>query len=117
MREYEILMIVGVMSMLVGVIVWKIWEEVSREKKDREKESAYECGFNPFMEERSGYEIRYYKVGIMYIIMDVEISYMYPWSIGMGEIGREGVIGGIIFMLILGIGYIYEWKKGGIEWE
>nr|YP_010007608.1 NADH dehydrogenase subunit 3 [Galdieria phlegrea]QNR39788.1 NADH dehydrogenase subunit 3 [Galdieria phlegrea] len=116
-REYGILMVVLVMSMLVSMLVMEIWERISEEKKDREKESAYECGFNPFMEEKSGYEMRYYKLGIMYIIMDVEISYMYPWSIGMVEIGKEGVVGGIIFMLMLTIGYVYEWKKGGIEWE
>ena len=84
---------------------------------DPEKLSAYECGFDAFDDSRMEFDVRFYLVAILFIIFDLEIAFLFPWAITLGEIGVFGFWSMMIFLAILTIGFIYEWKKGALEWE
>ena len=89
----------------------------SPNKPDPEKLSAYECGFEPFSDSRMEFDVRFYLVAILFIIFDLEIAFLFPWAISLGKIGLLGFISMMIFLFILTIGFIYEWKKGALDWE
>ena len=89
----------------------------SPQKPDPEKLSAYECGFEPFNDSRMEFDVRFYLVAILFIIFDLEIAFLFPWAISLGKIGLFGFISMMIFLFILTIGFIYEWKKGALDWE
>ena len=84
---------------------------------DPEKLSAYECGFDPFEASRMEFDVRFYLVAILFIIFDLEIAFLFPWAISLGNIGILGFSSMMIFLFILTIGFIYEWKKGALDWE
>ena len=84
---------------------------------DPEKLSAYECGFSPFSDSRIKFDVRFYLVAILFIIFDLEIAFLFPWAVSLGNIGLLGFYSMIIFLFILTVGFIYEWKKGALEWE
>ena len=89
----------------------------SPKKPDPEKLSAYECGFEPFSDSRMEFDVRFYLVAILFIIFDLEIAFLFPWAISLGNIGLFGFISMMVFLFILTIGFIYEWKKGALDWE
>ena len=89
----------------------------SPKKPDPEKLSAYECGFEPFNDSRMEFDVRFYLVAILFIIFDLEIAFLFPWAISLGKIGLYGFVSMMIFLFILTIGFIYEWKKGALDWE
>jgi len=89
----------------------------SPKKPDPEKLSAYECGFEPFEDSRMEFDVRFYLVAILFIIFDLEIAFLFPWAISLGKIGLLGFFSMMIFLFILTIGFIYEWKKGALDWE
>ena len=84
---------------------------------DPEKLSAYECGFEAFDDSRMEFDVRFYLVAILFIIFDLEIAFLFPWAISLGNLGALGFWSMMIFLSILTIGFIYEWKKGALEWE
>tara|TARA_B100000965_G_scaffold340169_1_gene308203 strand:+ start:61 stop:429 length:369 start_codon:yes stop_codon:yes gene_type:complete len=84
---------------------------------DPEKLSAYECGFEAFEDSRLQFDVRFYLVAILFIIFDLEIAFLFPWAISLGSIGLTGYWSMMIFLFVLTIGFIYEWKKGALEWE
>ena len=84
---------------------------------DPEKLSAYECGFEPFEDSRMEFDVRFYLVAILFIIFDLEIAFLFPWAISLGSIGLFGFISMMVFLSILTVGFIYEWKKGALDWE
>ena len=84
---------------------------------DPEKLSAYECGFDAFDDSRMEFDVRFYLVAILFIIFDLEIAFLFPWAITLGKIGVFGFWSMMIFLAVLTIGFIYEWKKGALEWE
>jgi len=84
---------------------------------DAEKLSSYECGFEPFEDTRVKFDVRYYLVAILFIIFDLEIAFLFPWAVALGSIGRHGLAAMGVFLLILVIGFAYEWKKGALEWD
>ena len=84
---------------------------------DPEKLSAYECGFEPFNDSRMEFDVRFYLVAILFIIFDLEIAFLFPWAISLGKIGIFGYVSMMIFLFILTVGFIYEWKKGALDWE
>ena len=90
---------------------------LSPKKPDPEKLSAYECGFEPFNDSRMEFDIRFYLVAILFIIFDLEIAFLFPWAISLGKIGFLGFISMMIFLVILTVGFIYELKKGALDWE
>ena len=89
----------------------------SPKKPDPEKLSAYECGFEPFNDSRIEFDVRFYLVAILFIIFDLEIAFLFPWAISLGNIGILGFCSMMIFLFILTVGFIYEWKKGALDWE
>ena len=89
----------------------------SPKNPDPEKLSAYECGFEPFNDSRMEFDIRFYLVAILFIIFDLEIAFLFPWAITLGNIGYFGFFSMMFFLFILTIGFIYEWKKGALDWE
>ena len=90
---------------------------LSPSRPDPEKLSPYECGFEPFNDSRMEFDVRFYLVAILFIIFDLEIAFLFPWAISLGKIGIFGFVSMMIFLAILTIGFIYEWKKGALDWE
>jgi len=89
----------------------------SPKNPDPEKLSAYECGFEAFSDSRIQFDVRFYLVAILFIIFDLEIAFLFPWAISLGSIGLLGFYSMMIFLFTLTIGFIYEWKKGALEWD
>ena len=89
----------------------------SPKNPDPEKLSAYECGFEAFGDSRMEFDVRFYLVAILFIIFDLEIAFLFPWAISLGNLGSLGFWSMMIFLFILTIGFIYEWKKGALDWE
>ena len=90
---------------------------IARQRPDSEKVSAYECGFEAFDDARSQFDVRFYLVAILFIIFDLEIAFLFPWAISLGTIGMLGFWSMVVFLAVLTIGFVYEWKKGALEWE
>ena len=90
---------------------------LSPKNTDPEQLSAYECGFEPFQDSRMEFDVRFYLVAILFIIFDLEIAFLFPWAISLGNIGILGFTSMMIFLFILTVGFIYEWKKGALDWE
>lgn len=86
-------------------------------RPDPEKLSPYECGFAPFADTRKPFDVRFYLVAILFIIFDLEIAFLFPWAISLGEIGLYGFWSMMAFLTVLTVGFIYEWKKGALDWE
>ena len=86
-------------------------------RPDAEKLSAYECGFEAFDSSRQRFDIRFYLVAILFIIFDLEVAFLFPWAVALGDIGAFGFWSMVVFLLVLTIGFIYEWKKGALDWD
>jgi NADH-quinone oxidoreductase subunit A len=89
----------------------------SRFHDDRAKNSPYECGFEAFEDTRMKFDVRYYLVAILFIVFDLEIAFLFPWAVALGKLGMFGLVAMGIFLAILTVGFIYEWKKGALEWD
>ena len=90
---------------------------LARQSPDPEKLSPYECGFEAFDDARSRFDVRFYLVSLLFIIFDLEVAFLFPWAISLGDIGMPGFWSMVIFLGVLTVGFIYEWKKGALEWE
>ena len=90
---------------------------VAYQAPDSEKLSAYECGFNAFADARMKFDVRFYLVAILFIIFDLEVAFLFPWAITFGELGWFGFWSMMVFLGVLAVGYIYEWRKGALEWD
>ena len=90
---------------------------VAPNNPDPEKLSSYECGFEPFTDSRMEFDVKFYLVAILFIIFDLEIAFLFPWAISLGNIGLLGFLSMMVFLFILTIGFIYEWKTGALDWE
>jgi NADH-quinone oxidoreductase subunit A len=90
---------------------------VARQRPNSEKVSTYECGFEPFDDARGRFDVRFYLVAILFIIFDLEVAFLFPWAVSLGQIGEFGFWSMVVFLGLLTIGFIYEWKKGALEWE
>ena len=101
----------------VGVVAIALGFIVGPHKPDPEKLSPYECGFEAFEDSRMRFDVRYYLVAILFIIFDLEIAFLFPWAVVLDQIGMFGYLAMVVFLGILVIGFIYEWKKGALEWE
>ena len=117
MIEYvPILLYIFVSALLSGLIL-SLSFFVATQKPDPEKTSAYECGFDPFDDARARFDIRFYLVAILFIIFDLEVTFLFPWAISLHTIQMTGFWAMVVFLLILTIGFVYEWRKGALEWE
>jgi len=111
-----ILIFLGI-ALALGTIIMIATYVLARQQPDTEKLSAYECGFEPFEDSRGRFDVRFYLVAILFIIFDLEVAFLFPWAVSLGNIGLFGFWSMMIFLGILTIGFIYEWKKGALEWE
>ena len=105
---------VGVLLLLLGTGIGRYF---SRAPADAAKLSPYECGFEAFEDTRRKFDVRYYLVAIVFIVFDLEIAFLFPWAVALGKIGALGLASMAIFLGILVVGFIYEWKKGALEWD
>ena len=110
-----IIFLIIALGFSVGFIILNF--VLSPKNPDPEKLSTYECGFEPFQDSRMEFDVRFYLVAILFIIFDLEIAFLFPWAISLGSIGILGFTSMMIFLFILTIGFIYEWKKGALDWE
>jgi NADH-quinone oxidoreductase subunit A len=104
-------------ALVIGLALLITPFAVAFKAPDSEKLSAYECGFNAFDDARMKFDIRFYLVSILFIIFDLEVAFLFPWAVSFGAIGWFGFWSMMVFLLVLTIGFIYEWKKGALEWE
>ena len=111
-----IVIFLGIAVGLAGVILLASFI-IARQNPDSEKLSQYECGFEPFEDARSRFDVRFYLVAILFIIFDLEVAFLFPWAVSLGHIGLFGFWSMVVFLGILTVGFIYEWKKGALEWE
>ena len=117
LSEYLSIIIFLFISLLLSIGFIIINYIASPSNPDPEKLSAYECGFEAFDNARIEFDVRFYLVAILFIIFDLEIAFLFPWAISLGNIGLLGFYSMMAFLFILTIGFIYEWKKGALEWE
>lgn len=101
----------------ISVIVVLLPQFLAEKKPQADKLSAYECGFDPFGDAKGKFDVRFYLVAILFIIFDLEITFLIPWAISLKKIGLVGFYSMMVFLGVLIIGFIYEWKKGALEWE
>ena len=121
MHEYlleylPIIIFLGIAIVLSAVMV-VIPLVLTRMKPDTEKNSTYECGFEAFGDARGKFDVQFYLVAILFIIFDLEIAFLFPWAIVLGNIGLLGFWSMMIFLAVLTVGFVYEWKKGALEWQ
>ena len=115
--EYlPILIFLGIAIAIAGIAVAGSLI-VARQHPDAEKTSAYECGFEAFTDARNKFDVRFYLVAILFIIFDLEVAFLFPWAISLGSIGVFGFWSMVVFLGILTVGFVYEWRKGALEWE
>ncbi|WP_154224435.1 NADH-quinone oxidoreductase subunit A [Marinicella rhabdoformis] len=113
---FPILLFLGV-SIGLGVVLLSLGYLFGSNRPSDEKASAYECGFEAFDDAHMKFDVRFYLVAILFIIFDLEIAFLFPWSVVLDELGGFGLISMFLFLFLLVIGFIYEWKKGALEWE
>ncbi|MGA8052366.1 MAG: NADH-quinone oxidoreductase subunit A [Burkholderiales bacterium] len=117
---YPVLLFIIVGLLFGGLLVglgWGISTGLGMNRPDSEKLSPYECGFEAFEDAHMKFDVRYYLVAILFILFDLEIAFLFPWAITLNEIGSFGFWSMMLFLAILVVGFIYEWKKGALEWE
>ena len=117
LREYFPILVFLLIAGGVSVAMVAASVLVARQQPYREKLSPYECGFDPFGDARVRFDVRYYLVAILFIIFDLEVAFLFPWAVALGDIGMLGFWSMIVFLAVLTVGFIYEWKKGALEWE
>ena len=116
-QEYSIILVFFLIASILSIVLFALSYLFVPQKLDQEKISAYECGFNPFDDARSTFDVRFYLVAILFLIFDLEVSFLFPWSIVLNELPLFGFWSMVLFLVILTIGFIYEWYKGALEWE
>jgi NADH-quinone oxidoreductase subunit A len=107
---------IGVAS-VIGLALLVVPFVVAYKQPDPEKLSAYECGFNAFDDARMKFDVRFYLVAILFIIFDLEVSFLFPWAVAFGDLGVYGFWSMMVFLGVLTVGFIYEWRKGALEWD
>ena len=117
LREYLPLVIFLGVALAFSLILLIVPILIAFRNPDPEKLSAYECGFNAFDDARMKFDIRFYLVSILFIIFDLEVAFLFPWAVSLGKIGLFGFWSMMLFLGVLTVGFIYEWKKGALEWE
>jgi NADH-quinone oxidoreductase subunit A len=115
--EYLPIVIFFGIATVLSIVVVILPKILSTEKPSKNKLSSYECGFDPFDDARRKFDIRFYLVAILFIIFDLEVAFLIPWAINLKSIGHFGFWSMMVFLLILTAGFIYEWKKGALDWE
>ena len=114
---YPVLFVVLLFAALFPFLLFTVAQIVQYKSPSDMKNSPYECGFEAFEDARMKFDVRYYLVAILFILFDLEIAFLFPWAVVLQEIGMFGFVAMMIFLAILVVGFIYEWKKGALDWE
>jgi NADH-quinone oxidoreductase subunit A len=117
LREYLPILVFLAVAIGLGLVLILAAVVVAVRNPDPEKVSAYECGFNAFDDARMKFDVRFYLVSILFIIFDLEVAFLFPWAVSFGDIGWMGFWSMMVFLGVLTVGFVYEWKKGALEWE
>src|SRR6476620_1320112 len=117
MIEYVAILIYFVIALALSVLILGLSFIFATRKADPEKISPYECGFDPFDDARSRFDIQFYLVAILFIIFDLEVTFLFPWALSLNKISYFGFWSMMIFLIILTIGFVYEWRKGALDWS
>jgi NADH-quinone oxidoreductase subunit A len=117
LAEYFPVLLFILVGLAVGVMPVMLGKMLGPSRPDPEKLSPYECGFEAFEDARMKFDVRYYLVAILFILFDLEIAFLFPWAVVINEIGLAGFLAMMLFLGILVVGFVYEWKKGALEWE
>ena len=117
LNEYLPVLLFILVGVAVGIVPQVLGRLLGPVRPDSEKNSPYECGFEAFEDARMKFDVRYYLVAILFILFDLEIAFLFPWAVALKEIGLVGFWSVMVFLGILVVGFIYEWKKGALDWE
>ena len=117
LAEYFPILLFMLVGLAVGVAPVVLGKLLGPNRPDPEKLSPYECGFEAFEDARMKFDVRYYLVAILFILFDLEIAFLFPWAVALQEIRFAGFMSMMVFLAILVVGFIYEWKKGALDWE
>ena len=117
LQNYLPVLVFIVIGLGLGAVMILAGSLIGPQRPDSEKLSPYECGFEAFEDSRMKFDVRYYLVAILFIIFDLEIAFLFPWAVVLDDVGMFGFLAMMVFLLVLVIGFIYEWKKGALEWE
>jgi NADH-quinone oxidoreductase subunit A len=117
LQDYLPLVVFIGIALVIGLALLVAPFLVAYRQPDPEKLSAYECGFNAFDDARMTFDVRFYLVAILFIIFDLEVSFLFPWAVAFRQVGEVGFWSMMAFLAVLTIGFIYEWKKGALEWD
>ena len=113
---FPVLLFIAI-AFVMGVLPLALGKLVGPNRPDEKKLSPYECGFEAFEDARMKFDVRFYLVAILFIIFDLEVAFLFPWAVALGKVGVFGFWSMIVFLGVLTVGFIYEWKKGALEWE
>ncbi len=117
LANYLPILLFIIIGVIFGIVPIAAGRLLATSRPDPAKNSPYECGFEAFEDSRMKFDVRFYLVAILFIIFDLEIAFLFPWAVALNEIGMFGFMAMVIFLAILVIGFMYEWKKGALEWE
>ncbi len=117
LAEYAPILIFLIIAGALGGVLLLLGMALGRGRDDAEKRSPYECGFEAFEDTRMRFDVRYYLVAILFIIFDLEIAFLFPWAVSLDAVGLFGLLSMGIFLALLVVGFIYEWRKGALEWD
>ena len=117
LEQYFPVLLFILFGMIVGAVLLGVGTLLSPNRPDAEKLSPYECGFEAFEDARMKFDVRYYLVAILFILFDLEIAFLFPWAVVLPKIGLFGFTAMMIFLAVLVVGFLYEWKKGALDWE
>jgi NADH-quinone oxidoreductase subunit A len=117
LQDYLPLVVFIGVALVIALVLMIAPFLVAYKQPDPEKLSAYECGFNAFDDARMKFDVRFYLVAILFIIFDLEVTFLFPWAVAFGQLGLFGFWSMMVFLAVLTIGFIYEWRKGALEWD
>ena len=117
LENYFPILLFLIVGLVMGGVLLALGFILGPQRPDAEKTSPYECGFEAFEDTRMKFDVRYYLVAILFIIFDLEIAFLFPWAVALDKLGMVGFVAMAVFLGILVVGFIYEWKKGALEWE
>ncbi|UCC15514.1 MAG: NADH-quinone oxidoreductase subunit A [Gammaproteobacteria bacterium] len=117
LENYLPILIFLAIATVLGLALVALGFVLGPRRPDSEKLSSYECGFEAFEDSRMKFDVRYYLVAILFIIFDLEIAFLFPWAVSLDSIGLFGLLAMGVFLMILVVGFVYEWKKGALEWD
>ena len=117
LEQYLPVLLFILVGIAIGIIPQVLGYILGPNRPDAEKNSPYECGFEAFEDARMKFDVRYYLVAILFILFDLEIAFLIPWAVAFSDIGLIGFVAGVVFLGILVVGFVYEWKKGALDWE